>query len=108
MAPEQWQSLPLDARADIYALGVMLFEMLVGTLPFQADTPYSLMVKHVHEPPPNPRSFRANLPPAIDAVVQKALAKQRDMRFNSAGELNVAFKRALSDQPSETFTPASP
>src|SRR5215831_2656843 len=53
MSPEQWQGQPLDARADVYALGIMLFEMLTGVLPFRAETPATLMFKHLQEPPPS-------------------------------------------------------
>ncbi len=68
IAPEQWQGQPIDARADIYALGVMVFELLTGRLPFQADTLYSMMKQHVNQPPPPPNSIRADLPAALSAV----------------------------------------
>ena len=55
MAPEQWRGAPVDARTDVYALGVILYEMIIGETPFETDTPYSLMYKHLNDPPPPAR-----------------------------------------------------
>lgn len=99
MSPEQWQGQPLDARADIYALGVMLFEMLTGRLPFDAETPFSMMHMHVNQPPPSVRDRRADLPPAVEQVIQRALAKNREDRFASAGEMVETLRAALAGQP---------
>ncbi len=96
MAPEQWQSGTVDARADIYALGVMLYEVLTGGVPFSADTPFRIMHMHIYEPVPPARSMRPDLPPAIESVLQRALAKDPNQRFASAGELAAAFREALA------------
>jgi len=96
MAPEQWQGMTIDGRADIYALGIMLYEMLTGRLPFNADTPYGLMHQHVSEPPPPALSLRADLPPAIDTVLQRALAKDRERRYGTGRELVDAFRASLT------------
>src|SRR5258708_4592245 len=97
MSPEQWMGKALDSRADIYALGIMLFEMLSGQLPFRAETPYSMMHMHVNEQPPPVREQRAELPPGIDQIISKALAKDPDKRYASAGALAEAFKSALTN-----------
>jgi serine/threonine protein kinase len=96
MAPELWQSDHVDRRTDIYSLGVMLFEMLTGRLPFDSDTPYRLMYQHIHESPPSLTTLMPDLPPELEIIVNRALAKDPAMRFNTAGELLVAFRQALS------------
>jgi serine/threonine-protein kinase len=95
MAPEQWQGAELDARTDVYALGVMLFEMLSGRLPFQGDTPFSMMNMHVYAPPPPLRVYRPDLPNSVEKVIRKALAEGREHRFQSAGDMARAFAGAI-------------
>lgn len=91
MAPEQWRSEAVDARTDIYALGVIAYLMLTGTLPFEADTPFSLMYMHLDEFPEPLEMRNAELPSNLTEVVFKALAKEPSERFPSA----VAFAAAL-------------
>ncbi len=99
MAPEQWRSEPVDARTDIYALGVMLYEMLTGDVPFKGDTPFSLMYKHFDAPPPSPRELKPDLPEAVNAVLQKAMAKNQADRYASANEMADDLNAALSGRP---------
>lgn len=96
MAPEQWANKAVDTRADIYALGVMLFEMLAGTVPFRAALSHQLMTLHMSAPPPSIRSFRPDLSPGIERVIAKALEKDPARRYQSAGKLAEAFKINLT------------
>lgn len=95
-APEEWQGRPSDAQVDIYALGIVLFEMLTGVRPFSGSTPQEIMEKHLYEAPPSVSGLRPELPPAVDQVIERALAKDRTQRFHTAEELAAAFKQALS------------
>ncbi|MEM7111539.1 MAG: protein kinase [Chloroflexota bacterium] len=96
MAPEQVTGSKIDARTDIYALGVMLFEMISGQVPFSAESPVTLMMKHLNDPVPNLFQLEPNVPSPLVAIVNKALAKNPDDRFQTAAEMATALRQALT------------
>ena len=94
MAPELWQGALVDGRTDLYALGVVLYEMLTGRLPFDGDSPVSLVIRHVQEAPPPPRQFNPGLPEAVEQVILKALEKDPANRFQTVEEMVSALVQA--------------
>jgi basic membrane lipoprotein Med (substrate-binding protein (PBP1-ABC) superfamily)/ABC-type phosphate/phosphonate transport system substrate-binding protein len=97
MAPEQGQGQRVDGRADIYSLGIVLYEMLTGCVPYEAETPLAVVLKHVTEPLKMPRLVNPNIPEAVELVILKALAKEPDDRYQTVGELATALRNAIED-----------
>jgi len=96
MSPEQAEGGPVDHHTDLYALGVILYEMLTGRVPFHADTPHAILYALIHRPPQPPRQLRPDLSPAVEAVLLKALAKQPNERFQRGADMIAALRGALA------------
>ena len=99
MAPEQAQGEAIDGRADIYALGIILYEMLTGKQPYEADTPMGVALKHITEPVPHIRDANPDLPPEIDSIIQMAMAKDREERFATSKEITDALRTVTLGKP---------
>jgi serine/threonine protein kinase len=98
ISPEQAMGKgDLDQRTDLYSFGVMLYEMVVGKVPFNADTPFSIIHDHIYSPLPLPRAVNPDVPETVERVLLKGLAKERDDRFEDAGKLVTAFKDAWNE-----------
>lgn len=96
MSPEQARGeVDLDAGTDIYSLAVMLYEMVVGRVPFSADTPYAIIHDHIYTPLPPPRTVNPNVPEPIERVLLKALAKERADRYDTPNTMMEAFRAAI-------------
>ena len=108
MAPEQAAGRPVDHRADLYAIGVILFECATGRKPFVADALFDLLRMHVEAPPPSPRALRPDMSPEFEQVILTALAKPADQRFASAHAMSVALQRATAQLPADQWRPLTP
>ena len=97
MAPEQWSDEPPDSRADVYSLGVMLYQMLAGEVPFKSATIPAIMKKHLTEEPATLASRGVEVPPQIEAVVRHALQKEPEQRTQSADDFLAEFQKAMDE-----------
>ncbi len=105
MSPEQaLASASLDGRSDIYSLGVVLYQLATGRLPFDIKTPTDAVMKHMHETPPPPRHIQPGLPVAVQNVIVKALAKQPDDRYQTAETFAAALRRAAAGLTNQDVT----
>jgi serine/threonine-protein kinase len=107
-APEQFEARTLDGRADVYSLGCLLYECLTGEVPYPRENQAALVFAHLQSPAPKVTDKRPELPPAIDDVVAKAMAKRPEDRYGSAGELAEAAAGALGVDSVAPTTPTTP
>ena len=105
MSPEQVQGVPIDSRADLFAVGVVLYQLLTGKRPFDGDTDFAIIQQIVGHTPAAPSSFSNALPAAIDAVVARALAKKREQRFATAQDFASALQEASGQALDPTVVP---
>ena len=102
MSPEQVRGEEIDARADLYAMGVVFYRLTTGKLPFKGETPFAMAQSQVNDPPTPVGLIRSDLPPWVELVIVRALAKRPEERFQSAAEFHEAFARCLAGLPLTT------
>jgi serine/threonine-protein kinase len=99
LAPEQAQGQQVDERSDLYSVGIVLYEMLTGTVPFKGDTAVTVALKHVNEAPPEPSQIVPGMPYALNQIVLKAISKDRNARYQTADEFARDLRSALAGGP---------
>jgi hypothetical protein len=102
MSPEQGLGQAGDERSDIYSLGVVLYQLLTSYLPFDADTPMGVVLKHINDPLPSPRGIRSDLPEGLERVLIKTLSKDPNLRYQKAAEFAADSRRALAGETVQT------
>ena len=106
VSPEQARGEPVDHRSDIYSLGCVLYEMLTGRQPFEADNPVAVAYRHVHDAPTPPSALEPSVPPALEAVVLRAMEKDPAARYQSVVEMTAALEeRAAASPPADATAP---
>jgi len=105
MSPEQVEGKEADQRSDIYALGIMLFEMVTGRLPFEGETPFSIANKQKSEPPPDPRKLNPQIPAGLGRVILQSLEKGKEKRYQTTGELLADLAAVEKSLPATAGTP---
>src|SRR5918993_1307685 len=108
MAPEQALGQTVDGRADLYALGVLLYELTTGRVPFAGDDPLTIVSQHVHAHIVPPRMLRSDIPRALEAIIIRLLAKDPAHRFSSAAETRAALVNSLSNPDEASSTESAP
>jgi serine/threonine-protein kinase len=98
MSPEQCQGEKVTSLSDIYSLGIALFEMVTGSVPFETETPLSVIHKHIYEPMPEPSEYRPDIPETLEKVIMKSLEKEPADRYQTAQEMLRALAEALPDE----------
>ncbi len=108
MSPQQVREMPLDHRTDIYSLGVVMYQLLTGHLPFEAENNYSLIYRIAHETPPLPSDLRPDVPPALDAIVRRAMEKDIERRYQNWAEFShdmaLAFRNRCVEADRHTIS----
>jgi serine/threonine protein kinase len=99
MSPEQVEAKEIDQRSDIYSLGILLYEMTTGRLPFEADTPIAVGMKHKSETPIDPRELNSQIPNELNQVILKCLEKDKEKRYQSAKDLLVDIEKIEQGLP---------
>ena len=107
MAPEQALGQPVDGRSDLYALGVLIYELTTGRVPFTGDDPLTVVSQHVHAPVVPPRVLRPDLPRALEAIIVRLLAKDPAHRFNTAAETRAALLESLIEKDETSASDAA-
>src|SRR5262245_6575499 len=102
MSPEQVRGEEIDARADLYSMGVVFYRLTTGKLPFKGDPPFAMAQSQVNDPPTPAGMVRADLPPWVEPIIVRALSKKPEERFQSAAEFHEAFARCLAGLPFTT------
>ncbi|HRF96525.1 MAG TPA: serine/threonine-protein kinase, partial [Aggregatilineales bacterium] len=104
MPPEQWKGDPVSPASDQYALGVLMYAVITGQMPFKADTPFALMHKHMNEMPVNINTLRATVPPALTDIIGRAIAKEAKDRYANCMEFSRAFHQSITGLSSGVHT----
>jgi serine/threonine protein kinase len=97
MSPEQCRGEEINARSDQYSLGAVLYQLTTGRLPYDGDTPMSVVIKHINDPLPRPRFLNPHLPDVLEAVIMKSMSKEAEDRYESMDGMNVAFAIGLEE-----------
>ena len=105
LSPEQARGEPVDSRSDVYSAGCLLYELLTGRPPFVGDSPVAVAYQHVREPASPPSDHDTELPPEVDAIVMKSLAKRVEDRYQSAGAMRADIERYLAGHPVHVIPP---